>query len=103
MIEHDANAVEFVGNRTECALLMLLRGWGISYEALRKDHTSELLRVYNFSSERKMASVILKTPTSFRLYNKVGILGFYWAYHNMELDSMQHRPKASNSLTLFTL
>jgi magnesium-transporting ATPase (P-type) len=74
LIEHDANAVEFVGNRTECALLMLLRSWGLSYEALRNEHKASLFKVYNFSSERKMASVILRTASGLRLYNKVSSL-----------------------------
>ncbi|BDA43546.1 probable calcium-transporting ATPase 11, plasma membrane-t [Coccomyxa sp. Obi] len=70
LIEHDENAVEFAGNRTECALLMLLRGWGIKYDAIRAEHKHDMFRVYNFSSERKMASVILRTPTGLRLFNK---------------------------------
>lgn len=36
LIEHDEDTVDFVGNRTDCALLMLLRSWGVSYEALRE-------------------------------------------------------------------
>ena len=36
LIEHDKDTVGFVGNRTDCALLMLLRAWGVSYEALRE-------------------------------------------------------------------
>ena len=62
--------MEFVGNRTECALLMMLRGWGVSYEALRQRHRADVLRVYDFSSERKMASAILRTPQGLRLHNK---------------------------------
>lgn len=35
LIEHgEGEAVEFVGNRTECALLMLLRRLGIDYTAV---------------------------------------------------------------------
>lgn len=30
--------VELVGNRTECALLLLLRAWGVDYTALRRLH-----------------------------------------------------------------
>lgn len=63
--------MEFAGNRTECALLMLLRGWGIKYDAIRAEHKHDMFQVYNFSSERKMASVILRTPTGLRLFNKV--------------------------------
>ena len=71
LIEHDANAVEFMGNRTECALLMLLRGWGLRYEAVRNEHKAQIFQVYNFSSERKMASVLLRQGNGLRLYNKV--------------------------------
>ena len=71
LIEHDANAVEFMGNRTECALLMLLRGWGLRYEAVRNEHKAQIFQVYNFSSERKMASVLLRHGDGLRLFNKV--------------------------------
>lgn len=73
LIEHDANAVEFMGNRTECALLMLLRAWGLRYEAVRNEHRAEVFQVYNFSSERKMGSVLLRQGDggALRLYNKV--------------------------------
>ena len=71
LIQHEANAVEFMGNRTECALLMLLRGWGVRYEATRSEHKAAIFQVYNFSSERKMASVLLRHGDRLRLYNKV--------------------------------
>ena len=70
--------IEFVGNRTECALLMMLRGWGpkSDYRALRAAHAPRVLREYDFSSLRKMASVLVaplgKTDASAgaRLYVK---------------------------------
>ena len=71
LIQHEANAVEFMGNRTECALLMLLRAWGVRYEAIRSKHKAHIFQVYNFSSERKMASVLLRHGDGLRLYNKV--------------------------------
>lgn len=63
--------MEFMGNRTECALLMLLRSWGLRYEAIRNEHKGAVFQVYNFSSERKMASVLLRHGDGLRLYNKV--------------------------------
>jgi Ca2+-transporting ATPase len=57
-----ADGVGFVGNRTECALLMLLRGWGTPYKALRDAHAGRVVREYDFSSERKMASVLVTHP-----------------------------------------
>ncbi len=71
LIQHEANAVEFMGNRTECALLMMLRGWGRRYEDIRSAHKGAIFQVYNFSSERKMASVLLRHGDGLRLYNKV--------------------------------
>lgn len=54
-------AIDFVGNRTECALLMMLRSWGpqSDYRALRARHSSRVVREYDFSSLRKMASVLV--------------------------------------------
>jgi Ca2+-transporting ATPase len=45
LIEHGADLVEFVGNRTECALLMLSRKWGSSYKALRDTHEKNIEEV----------------------------------------------------------
>lgn len=62
---------DFVGNRTECALLMMARSWGQDYRELRELHHSKIVEVYNFSSERKMASVLVQHPSGkLRLYNK---------------------------------
>ncbi len=36
LIVHDRDTLDFVGNRTDCALLVLLRSWGLSYAALRE-------------------------------------------------------------------
>lgn len=45
LIEHASKPIEFVGNRTECALLMLLKGWGIDYRTVREQHESSLFKV----------------------------------------------------------
>ena len=52
--------VEFVGNRTECALLMLARGWGQDYRTVRKAREHDVATIFNFSSERKMSSVLVR-------------------------------------------
>lgn len=62
---------EFVGNRTECALLVLLRDWGQDFKAMRDEHSGRIEHMYGFSSERKMASVLMKTKSGTRLYVKV--------------------------------
>uniref|UniRef100_A0A383WGV1 Calcium-transporting ATPase n=1 Tax=Tetradesmus obliquus TaxID=3088 RepID=A0A383WGV1_TETOB len=87
LIEHSKDLVDFVGNRTECALLMLSRKWGSDYKALRDTHQPKIeqrlgkaLRdthqpkieqMYQFTSAKKMASVLLRTsPDSLLLLNK---------------------------------
>lgn len=65
-------SVEFVGNRTECALLLMLRGWGHDYKGIRDSHRGSIRKVYTFSSATKMASVLLQmSEDSYRLYVKV--------------------------------
>ena len=70
LIENDAS-ISFVGNRTECALLMLLHGWGISYKDLREEFQDRIEQVYGFSSQKKMASVLIRIESGLRLYTKV--------------------------------
>jgi hypothetical protein len=36
LIEHPDLPIEFVGNRTECALLMLTKKWGVDYKQVRR-------------------------------------------------------------------
>lgn len=70
LIEHDKDHVDFVGNRTECALLMMLRKWEMSYKDLRTKHEPRVANLYGFSSAKKMASVLVRTDEGYRLYNK---------------------------------
>ena len=59
LIEGEHGAVDFVGNRTECALLMLARGWGQNYKTLRDTLHPHVEQVYDFTSARKMSSVLM--------------------------------------------
>ncbi|WIA22054.1 hypothetical protein OEZ85_004399 [Tetradesmus obliquus] len=71
LIEHADLPIEFVGNRTECALLMLTKKWGIDYKQVREDYASRMVEVYAFTSAKKMASVLVKhDDATLRLYNK---------------------------------
>lgn len=66
-------SVEFVGNRTECALLLMLRGWGHDYKGIRDSRRTTVKKVYTFSSATKMASVLVQIDEdTYRLYVKVG-------------------------------
>eukprot|EP00878_Enallax_costatus_P021867 GHUV01023175.1.p1 GENE.GHUV01023175.1~~GHUV01023175.1.p1 ORF type:complete len:252 (+),score=57.28 GHUV01023175.1:650-1405(+) len=47
LTEHGRDLVTFVGNRTECALLMLGRKWGANYQRIRDQHdgTKDVVQV----------------------------------------------------------
>ncbi|KAL6781722.1 FAP10B [Auxenochlorella protothecoides x Auxenochlorella symbiontica] len=60
LVEGEHGGVDFVGNRTECALLMLARGWERDYRDVRAALSDDVAMVFNFSSERKMSSVLLR-------------------------------------------
>lgn len=66
----DQGMVGFVGNRTECALLMMLRSWGKDYASIREREGENIVQVFGFTSDRKMASVLLKTKSGYTLFNK---------------------------------
>ncbi|KAL6750480.1 plasma membrane calcium-transporting ATPase [Haematococcus lacustris] len=71
LVEQPGGNVDFVGNRTECALLVMLKKLGIDYTAVREQMQSSQVKLFGFSSARKMASVLLRTTSGgYRLYNK---------------------------------
>ena len=57
----DNGVVGFVGNRTECALLVMLQAWDIDYATVREEEQQRnaIVQVFGFTSARKMASIIL--------------------------------------------
>jgi Ca2+-transporting ATPase len=54
---NEEGKVEFIGSKTECALLMFARNMGASYSDIRKNVTIEEL--YPFSSKRKRMSTLV--------------------------------------------
>ncbi|KAG2435667.1 hypothetical protein HXX76_006868 [Chlamydomonas incerta] len=72
LVDQESGVTDFVGNRTECALLVLLRKLGFDYKQLREEREADQIKLYGFSSARKMASVLLRERASgnLRLYNK---------------------------------
>ncbi len=80
LVLHEGKPTEPVGNRTECALLQLLTNWGPSYKTIREEHRSRIHKLYGFSSAQKMASVLMRTPSGLRLYNKVGHSGALFGF-----------------------
>lgn len=45
LLDDDPDNVGFVGNRTECALLMLARKWGIDYKVIRSQQEKNVAKV----------------------------------------------------------
>lgn len=74
LIIKDPAPVGFVGNRTECALLMMLRTWDADYTVIREKNAPMVERVWDFDSAKKMASVLIRTSDGYRLYNKASLL-----------------------------
>ncbi|EFJ44186.1 calcium-transporting ATPase [Volvox carteri f. nagariensis] len=69
-VEKDGK-MAFVGNRTECALLLLMnRDLESDYKAYRTQHERSVEKIYGFTSAKKMASVLVRLGDKYRLYNK---------------------------------
>jgi len=67
---------QFLGNKTECALLVYAQGLapGYDYHAVRKEGEQNEQMLFNFTSDRKRMSTIVKIPDSeypYRMYTKV--------------------------------
>ncbi len=63
--------IEMIGNKTECAMLVFLRGLGFDYRAERAK--TDVARSFPFSSAKKRMSTLVRNPaggTSGRLYTK---------------------------------
>jgi len=70
LIENEDGTTGFVGNRTECALLIMCRKWGIDYKAERERLHADLFQLYGFSSERKMSCCVMREGGKLVVYNK---------------------------------
>jgi hypothetical protein len=68
-VDEEDGQVTFVGNRTECALLMLLRKWGVSYKEVQDAHHASLYKVRTLplcstrEDETSQATRFICTPT----------------------------------------
>ena len=60
--------VEHIGNRTECAMLNMVRQWNIDYKEYR-DNEKELLQI-GFSSQRKSMTTVYTELNSAKVYCK---------------------------------
>jgi Ca2+-transporting ATPase len=59
-----------VGNRTECALLMLMRDWGLDWASHRQQAQPFVRHLFPFSSAIKMASAIQEVDSHNIIYTK---------------------------------
>lgn len=68
-ISQKGESYEFLGNPTECSLLVCADKNDVNYLHLRKKY-SEAASEYNFTSARKMMSTAYETDKGYRLYTK---------------------------------
>eukprot|EP00026_Physarum_polycephalum_P001291 Phypoly_transcript_01292.p1 GENE.Phypoly_transcript_01292~~Phypoly_transcript_01292.p1 ORF type:complete len:1073 (+),score=214.03 Phypoly_transcript_01292:60-3221(+) len=61
--------IDYVGSKTEGALIKLCKVLGVDYEPIRKQY-SPYFKLYPFSSARKAMSTVIKTEAGYRLYSK---------------------------------
>lgn len=70
LIQEENEPIKFVGNRTECALLVLAKNLNVDYKDVRSKEGVERIKVYGFSSLKKMSSAVVRKGVHLRLYNK---------------------------------
>ncbi|KAI9244630.1 PMCA-type calcium-translocating P-type ATPase, partial [Sporodiniella umbellata] len=57
--KNEKGELEFVGSKTECALLTMAKGLGSNYEDVR--HDANVVKVYPFASKRKTMTTVTET------------------------------------------
>jgi len=59
--------VDFVGDKTECALLQMIESLGYNYVQLRSELKKDLVTMYPFTAAKKRASVVYKVENGAKL------------------------------------
>ena len=67
-IKKEENGFSFVGNPTECALLISANKSGYDYNSIRENTSVDY--VYSFSSDTKNMTTVIKTDGGYRIYSK---------------------------------
>lgn len=67
-ISQSRGGFEFIGNPTECSLLVCAEKNGVNYEEIRK--STKVVTIHDFSSYRKMMSTIIENGNGYRLFTK---------------------------------
>ncbi|GAX73955.1 hypothetical protein CEUSTIGMA_g1405.t1 [Chlamydomonas eustigma] len=68
--EAGSGSMTLTGNRTECALLLLAKKWGVNFQVMRDQLDGRLHRMFGFSSVKKMSSCVILTDNGYKVYNK---------------------------------
>ncbi|KAK2948872.1 ion-transporting P-type ATPase [Blattamonas nauphoetae] len=66
--KEDNGTVTYLGNVTECAMLLFSQEQGIDYNAIRESHT--IAQAFPFSSEKKRMTVIVQKENGIRVFTK---------------------------------
>ncbi|MBR5479276.1 MAG: calcium-translocating P-type ATPase, PMCA-type [Clostridia bacterium] len=67
-VEFYDNRKDFIGNPTECALLVALSKAGLDYRTMRSE--TSIVHVYPFSSEKKKMTTVIKADDFYVAYTK---------------------------------
>jgi Ca2+-transporting ATPase len=67
-LDKEGSEIKFIGNPTECSLLVCAHKNKVEYETQRDN--AEIVAEYHFSSDRKMMSTAIKSENGYRLYTK---------------------------------
>lgn len=59
-LEERSGRIEYIGGRTECALLMLVRDLGLNYETFRKVLKKSIVHIFPFTSKKKRMSTLIR-------------------------------------------
>jgi Ca2+-transporting ATPase len=73
--EEEGKPIEFIGNKTECALVLCAKRMGYDYKQIREEFKIKV--IYDFSSARKRMSTVIRLPkadpegkTAYRIHTK---------------------------------
>eukprot|EP00727_Mastigamoeba_balamuthi_P001904 m51a1_g11710 hypothetical protein (1022) ;mRNA; f:62535-66059 len=64
IVHEEGKKDDFVGSKTECALLGLAEKWGCDYQLMRREAKPRIAQVFPFSSEQKSMCTVLRTDAS---------------------------------------
>ncbi|CAG8447293.1 13892_t:CDS:10 [Cetraspora pellucida] len=99
--DHDEKGqLNFIGSKTECALLDFCKGFGLEYRDIRSH--AKKVKVYPFASERKSMTTIIRLPSAGTSHSKasenVGFRIYVKGASEIVLDGCTHYVNAEGHL-----